>query len=237
MNLSNYNVRDLSYLNTIFNKKIKKNMLVRSSSFYSSDNFDCLVDLRNCLEKQETDSSCKSISLPLYDEKFTNYILGKIKTMKKTQHNYDEINIEIYKECLLGSCGIKSLRSFFQLLIEGKTIRYFCKWGKDRTGIVSMLIENVLDVEQNEIEKDYLISKANLKKLFTKEKILWLIEYKNPYALIMFDRHHQTKLLYLRSAIDAVSKKYGSIEKYIKLELKIQSSEINKIKNNYLLGS
>lgn len=116
----------------------------------------------------------------------------------------------------------KEINIIFNILIKGEGILYFCNAGKDRTGVISMLILMTLGISEELICSDYLKTKDYLNDIIRTNKfsedIINIITPRKDYVE-KFER--------------LFKEKYGSIENYLKV-INIDDKELSIIRSNYL---
>lgn len=117
----------------------------------------------------------------------------------------------------------KQLQEIFNLLLEEQNypILLFDNLGKDRIGVVSFLILKALDVNNEDIFNDYLLSNQYINL--------------QDYALIMYGmpetmQEAMTTALradrdFLEYALENINKEYGSVENYLEKELNLTASK------------
>lgn len=65
----------------------------------------------------------------------------------------------MYKQILFNKKSLEQIRKIFSIISHSDGgVLYHCTSGKDRTGIISILLLYFLDVEYSEIRKDYFTS-------------------------------------------------------------------------------
>ena len=115
------------------------------------------------------------------------------------------------------------------------SILFHCTEGKDRTGIVAMLILYVLDVDMDVIMEDYLFTNN-----VNQEKA------ENCFNMILESTHSEelanqvrdiflAKESYLKSALESIMKEYGNLDNFMEERLDIEPSVRKKFKGNVLL--
>ncbi len=110
---------------------------------------------------------------------------------------------------------------------------FHCTQGKDRTGIVMLLVLSALGVSLDTIYQLYLSfnHRARFKRAAYFLGMNIRFSWKKAVAL---NDTLTAKRLYLRTAIDEIESKYGSILEYLHNEVKISDSDIAKLKQIYL---
>ncbi len=99
---------------------------------------------------------------------------------------------------------------------EGSVL-YHCQEGKDRTGIVSMIIMGLADVARGDIIADYEISSAHLGYIerYDEDEPFSVFRITDPY--------------YMKEAYDYVIRKYGSFEAYL-IYAKCEQKDIDMLR-------
>ena len=241
------NIRDLSYLNNIIKNPIKENLIIRSNSisdFTENDisilkkakKLKTVIDIRDkqeVLKKQYKINNVKYYNIPLF---------GK----QKHKHNKDSgkqkvskiPNIfETYMEMIESKIAKRQIKKILKIVMKQKNccVLYHCTYGKDRTGIITLLILTMLDVDINIIKKDYLYSNYYLESIAEEKYKLYLEKTRDEnYAKQMKDIF-LVKEEYIDHVINYIIEKYGTIINYIEKEIGISKKEIEKFKNNFLI--
>ena len=140
----------------------------------------------------------------------------------------------LYPDLLLDEVAINALRKFFRILIDNPDhVFYFhCSQGKDRAGLVAYVLEIALGVSKEDAREDYLLSNEAM-AIRTQYHIDELKDepfYDETYEKSLRDVF-SAKEEYLDHALEAVDKKYGSMENYITQVLCV---DVEKLRNLYL---
>lgn len=142
--------------------------------------------------------------------------VAEAKDMKMTITEVYEYIVDNYKENIC-----KALKAVANAP-EG-AVFYHCFLGKDRTGILSMLLLTIAGVSEDDIVADYQLTYTYLENyIHTHADSLWDTNAEMHYSL------PQT----MRALISYVKEKYGSIAEYIKLT-GISDEEIEKIRRRF----
>lgn len=252
------NCRDLGGLPTMDGRRIKYGKLIRSSRLYKLPKstkkalkdygVTTIVDLRTENEQNEkprTDiNGIRYVDLPILttsaaaitnDKSVMKIIFNESERIKTEYGTADNYMKAMYCDILLGDAAKDKLKGFIDLAVnEDGCILWFCNQGKDRTGIISMLLEGLLGVEEKTIVADYVASAKFLGKKRRAQKLgLAIVPCPRRYKLILHALIN-VKPQYIRSAIDEVNKAYGSITEYCKQFLGVTQEEINILKEKYL---
>ena len=164
------NIRDFSYIINKNNQTIKAYSIIRSNNinnFSRKDlellkekyNIKTILDLRNKKEVENNPSIINKIkyyNIPLFEKK------RKKKRIDSNNQNISRVpNIyETYMEMIESKEAKKQLKKILKVIMNPKNsnVLFHCTYGKDRTGVISLLILSMLDVDIKDIKEDYLYS-------------------------------------------------------------------------------
>lgn len=203
------NTRDLGGYVTDYGT-IKFGRLIRSDNLkyiteedfqiFEQYNIKTIIDLRHqkeCLEDQSiVPEGVNIIHIPLV-----------IDVEKATSYDYylnTSLSI-IYSE-MLASAKEPIKKILETIMIQDESLLYHCTFGKDRTGIISMLLLGLLGVSDQDIVTNYEVSYANL--LFRKDIRNWQVENKKVLLQSQADDMIET--------LNAFYKTYQSFSNYAK---------------------
>lgn len=147
------------------------------------------------------------------------------------------ISDQMYVEFLQGETGKAGFRDFFRVLLEtpeGSGVLWHCTNGKDRTGVAAMLLLGILNVDEETIMADFMLTntffeeeisamRAQLGKYITDEAML--------DELLVTGRGVHAP--YMQNAIDYIKENYGDIPGYVKTELGLTDADIAKLQMLY----
>ena len=147
------------------------------------------------------------------------------------------ISDQMYVEFLQGDIGKAGFREFFRVLLEtpeGNAVLWHCTNGKDRTGVAAMLLLGVLNVDEETIMEDFLLTnvffeteisamRKQLEQYIQDEAMLeeFMVAGKGVYAP------------YMQNAINYIKDNYGDIPGYVKAELGLTDADIVKLQKLY----
>lgn len=143
----------------------------------------------------------------------------------------------MYEHIVTNETSVRNLAYVFDLITsadEGVTL-WHCQAGKDRCGIVSALFLTILNVHPDTIMEDYLLTNvsANTWAKGIYDKILTSTndaELANRYkATYLADE------IYLKAANEAIIKKWGSPDEFIKHQLNITSEKAAILRRRMIL--
>lgn len=144
---------------------------------------------------------------------------------------------QIYVDYLKDEQGRQGFREFFRILLEneeGKAVLWHCTNGKDRTGVSAMLLLSVLNVDEETIRRDFLLTndffadeiaavRSELEPVVKDEKRL--------EDMLVASRGVSER--YLDNAISYLKDNYGSPVEYVKKELGLTEEDIRILKEKY----
>ncbi|MBQ3265443.1 MAG: tyrosine-protein phosphatase [Ruminococcus sp.] len=149
------------------------------------------------------------------------------------------INENMYTGFLANDMGKKAYSEFFRILLSAdpeRAVLWHCTSGKDRTGLAAMLLLSALGADEETIIADYLLTNdyyapriAGMKQLLRSKGC---DDAYIDQAILVFDAVNER---YLHNAIAYLKKEYGSANGYIRDGLNISQSEIEILKEKYLV--
>lgn len=190
-----------------------------------------VIDLRTpeeatrWLDPMELLPEARLVSLPVFrapsggDTKEAIRELGE--KLASGELNTADLFAGLYPRFVLGEEGIAAYRGLFQelLALEEGAALWHCSAGKDRCGLASVLVETALGVPWDLVEKDYLATNE-------------LIEAKGS-AQSMFDVGG-VDVRYLRAALDAIDKAYGSLDSYLTSALGVDDAARDELRHKFV---
>lgn len=119
-----------------------------------------------------------------------------------------------------------SFRMLFGHLLEDRApLVIHCTAGKDRTGFASALILHALGVPDDVIAEDYLLTNRHYKRDASNASDL---------PADVLDAIGSVETSYLAAAFEAVARKYGDLETYLRDGLRLGTAERTALKALYL---
>lgn len=225
------NLRDIGGCFTINGQQMKWGRLYRSGEICNltqkdEDVLDSLkiktvIDFRN--KKQSTcypdqlDSDITYIQLPIEVNYFNTEIMNRIQDETFLKGDAIIYMQDAYRNIIENYSG--QYAKFFDVLSEPNNypILFHCGWGKDRTGLAAYFLLKILNIEAGYIEDDYMFSNIGIDKRVLLKDVSTLPEpaQEAVTAISMCD------ISQLRYAISCMKKKSGSVDEYIREELKV----------------
>lgn len=253
-----FNTRDLGGMPAANGRKIKREKLIRSGKLYKLPEetvnklqkmgLKTVIDLRIFTEIEEYPDTviegAEYVHLPVLctvtpgitrEKSMTRTMAIESRRIKREFGNADNYMIAMYKTVLLSEEPVALLKKCLRLIIDNDgCILWHCSGGKDRAGIVAMLIESLLGVDEKIIVEDYVASHR-----FQRAKFFW-----NRFGLViapLVPRFKKilfgmmaAKPVYITETINALKEKYGSVQEYCKQVLDITDQDIATLREKYL---
>lgn len=228
-----YNVRELGGYETIDGRRTRKGVFVRSDGTGNLSLKDIEI-LKGMGLKLVIDLRSKD-ELNMYPSKLENIESIEYKNVVM----FDGIHSSMLKGAfpssmgkmyvsLLNSCKDKYAYIFKKFAnIDGLTL-FNCTAGKDRTGVLAMLLLNLVDVSDETIIDDYAISEHNMKVADKKQKqTIKLRGIKVPNYIF------QSNPKNMEYTLDYFKSHYRNSQNYL-LKCGLTLKEIETIKNHFL---
>lgn len=253
-----FNTRDLGGLKAEGGKKIKYGKLIRSGKLekISQETVDALkklgvttiIDLRIFTEVEESpDVLWEGVNyyhLPVLctatpgitrDKSMRITMVKEARRIRQEFGTADNYMSAVYRSILTSEEPKKQLTRALRLIIENEgCVLWHCSGGKDRAGIVAMLVEELLGVDEQDIITDFMASAR-----FQRAKFFWnrlgiivaplTLRFKKILYVMM-----AAKPRYLLDSINEMKEKYGSVVGYCKAELGVTDEDIELMKRKYL---
>ena len=237
------NFRDMGGYPTKDGKQVKWGKIYRSADIskltdadlevFSALNIKMVCDLRGDKEVElapdRLPAGTERIHLPAGSENvggassFTKYM--------KSPESADSLLKSFYQRT--DHLGKKYKPMFDQLLVlkPDHALMFHCSAGKDRTGVGAALILYALGVEEESIYEDYEATNE-FRKEFNGEYIKKLTEQglSESAAKSMM----AAKPEYLKAAFDAITEKYGSVDKFLEKEMGLTADKRSALQAKFL---
>lgn len=217
-----FNTRDLGEYNTIYNRKTRNNIFIRSDvieklsdeelQYFKDNNILTIIDLRDIIESNKKPSYFKNNK----NFKYYNVILkGKnIPKEKDIPFSYMEIINDKDK-----------INQIIDIILKSNTgILFHCNLGKDRTGAISMILLLLAGVSDDDIINNYALSEIYLKDFIDNFHI------QNPKLPKYIGR---SKAKYMKKTLELFYNKYNNIQNYM-YYLGFNDNDINIIQNRFI---
>lgn len=253
-----FNTRDLGGFATEDGRKIKKGKLIRSGKLSKIPpqtveelkklGVTTVVDLRIFTEIEQAPDvlweGVKYVHQPLLctatpgitrDKSMRITMMKEARRIKSEFGTADNYMAATYRSVLFSEEPKRHLTLVLREIIQNEgCILWHCSGGKDRAGIVAMLVESLLGVSEEDIIADFMASAR-----FQRAKFFWnrVAIYTIP-ATLRFKRillvMMAAKPRFLMDSVNEIKEKYGSVVNYCKQELGVTDEDIALMKAKYL---
>jgi protein-tyrosine phosphatase len=180
---------------------------------------ELVVDLRSSSEIESSPSKLQGtdklryLNVPLADRVQSSGFQGPLPA------SMAELYVSLLDE------GRARMREVFVALAESEGLRLFnCTAGKDRTGVVAMLLLDLAGAEEEAIVADYAASEFNLAPALERQKAALLTR-----GIDVPDFVFESKPRDIRAAIGHLRSTYGSAETYL-LSCGLPRSSIDRLR-------
>lgn len=147
------------------------------------------------------------------------------------------ISDQMYVEFLQGDIGKAGFRDFFHVLLEtpeGNAVLWHCTNGKDRTGVAAMLLLGVLNVDEETIMEDFMLTNVFFEAEISamRSQLEQYIQDETMLEEFMVAGKGVSSV-YMQNAISYIKENYGDINGYVKTELGLTDEDIAKLQTLY----
>ena len=252
------NTRDLGGLPTEDGRRIKKGKLIRSGKLYKlpQKTVDALktmgvttvIDLRIPAEKEQHPDTlwdgveyhhlpvlCTATPGITLENNMRRLFAEESKRIKAEFGTADNYMAAMYRYILTSEEPQQYLSRALRLIIENDgCILWHCSGGKDRAGVIAMLVESLLGVNEQVILSDYLASiRFQRGKFFWNRLGLVIVPVSLRFKRILYGMM-ACRPRFITEVTEEIKEKYGSVVEYCKQVLGITDEDIKILKDKYL---
>lgn len=247
-------IDDLRDIKTIDGKKIKPLLLYRSSNLskikdggeklYTKYHVRNVFDLRTEHElenkPEKLTEKINYVHVPTVENAENRTVtkesrLGILKDIANREGGSLEYMRQFYLLLVSSPKSIAGYKAIFKTLLEakeGEATLFHCTQGKDRTGMVLLLILSALNVAKDVIIRKYM--QYNLINWAYKLSIkVAMTLFKSPRLAIALDHLLSARKVYINSAIQEIDEKYGGIDNYLRNIIGLSDNDINLLRLKY----
>lgn len=136
--------------------------------------------------------------------------------------------------------NIEGLKAFFKTLVDdhkGNAMLFHCTAGKDRTGIAGALLMHALDIDEEQIMEDFLLTNKAIDLEATSAKVSQWLSTKSGRSI---DPGDVLPLVgveadFLEECYTSIRAEYGTIDNYLESALGLTASRRNVLKDLFLI--
>ncbi len=190
-----------------------------------------IIDLRN-------DEEITSLINQKDDEfiVYNNKIIEDVRQNDLSKINPDliyDFMLNLYREKFVNTEGFKNEIEYI-LSLNGDTFLFHCTAGKDRTGITGAILMYILGFDSKDIINEYLkIDNILVEHIYDKIK-MFLSEISTEEELLKIKGCATVEEKFILEFISGVKDNYKTIDNYIRENLNLSDSKLNKLRKIYL---
>ncbi len=253
-----FNTRDLGGMPAADGLVIRHDRLIRSGKLYKlpddtvlklkKKGLNLIIDLRIYTEREEYPDTVidgvEYVHLPVLctatpgitrEKSMTKTMAIESRRIKTEFGTADNYMLAMYKMVLFSDEAVGYLRDCLRLIIDNDgCVLWHCSGGKDRAGLVAMLVESLLGVDERMIVADYVASHRFQRAKFFWNRVGLMIAPLVPRFKHILYGMMAAKPKYITDTIAAVKEEYGSINEYCKQRLGVTDEDIALMRSKYL---
>ena len=204
--------------------------------FHPNKYLPTVLEILNCDPQSSfSEAAANVVDLKGENEKLVQS-LENGEVPEKYINDRGENVIESYEDLVTSPIAQKSYGRMLKAVVrrEALPLLHHCRGGKDRTGFGSMLILLLLNIKEEDIVRDYMLTKIIRKERNQLKYDLYhkLVQKKSylDYLMAMID----TRESYIKAAINKIYELFGTPENYFQQHFKLTMAEINRTRDFYL---
>lgn len=244
------NVRDLGGIAVEGGRTVKPGLMFRGGALVNATADDCdllfnqlgiscVVDVRTGWEREAkpdvTVEGVENLHIPFYDfEKvgveYTKPAEGTIAIGRDVACEPDDYYRSLANPLTVGQMR-KGVNEIFTRAMRGQSVYQHCSGGKDRAGIMALLLLTVLGASREDILDDYLFTNESRDKRYAKmfERFLRLADgnEERAHELVVA---HRARPENLDAFYEAIDERYGSMPDFVREQLGIDDAQRERIR-------
>jgi protein-tyrosine phosphatase len=246
------NFRSLGGLLTRDGRRIRGHYLMRSDRLgrltaedwqqLAGAGLATICDLRTTEECQQNHNSVPvelrvlELACQVRNELRGDHSLLHIIEQDPTDAGGERMMIEIYRRLPVQMAqGMRRITD--RLLAGGAPLLIHCTAGKDRTGFAVAMILHALGVPADEIERDYMVSRAWTHAPVHRAALARSLGATIPAAALdaVIDPLLDVRPVYMETARRAITDEFGSIDRYLDAALGLDSAKVERLRELALI--
>lgn len=248
------NIRDLGGYPTVDGRTIKWHKLIRGGDLSELSVADqqtlvdygitVAVDLRSNAERQkypdQVPDQIKLMALPLFNDDETESRTTTQRLQKAYSSNPRSGYLRMlyaYRRLVVNEQPQKAYRQFFSYLEQygtNETVLFHCSAGKDRTGMMTVLLLSVLGVNSEIIRRDYLLTnKFSVPRINHRIELAKKAHMNRSFIASLRDLS-SVSIDYFDQAMTIINYEFGGIQAYLKDVVGLTDADCERLKDIYL---
>ena len=240
-----FNLRDVGGLDAADGKKVKTGRVFRSDNFGQATEADIdyivnelgvrhVIDLRRPAELEQTGRFPEIDGVAFHHFELLHISWESVE-LRVYNDSPEEQIVDFLRQRYSGmmEAGYLAVRDSLDVIAGGEPVVFHCMAGKDRTGIVAALIEDLVGVPRDLMLEDYMLSNDAFEK-----RNNW---YYRGTRLIMskaaadsFRDMYRANEYMLTDMLDYLEKTYGGTEGFFREALGFSAPEVKAFKQKIL---
>lgn len=248
-----HNFRDLGGYETKDGRHVKWHRLIRSGSLAHLNEHDLStlaaipvtvdIDLRAPEEVSQAPDTLPQTAhyyhLPVFkaDETDASHSDEEIMSrILKPDNGYRHM-LDVYRRMVEVPTAKAAYQRMFELLLNNeptKATLFHCTAGKDRTGMAAYLILSALQVPEETILKDYLLTNKVTQSF--REQWLQTLRDKGENEVVVENRRAlgSVSVDYINQAIKSINTNYGNVQNYLTEYFNLSPTDLKQLQELYL---
>ena len=240
------NVRDLGAIPVAGGRRVKKGLILRGGSLHAATERDRdvlfgqlgvkrVIDVRCGWERKEKPdvqvAGVENLHIPFYDLEIVGIEYTEPAAGTKTVGRDVACEPGHFYRSLANPLTVGQMRrgidAVFSAACEGGPVYLHCSGGKDRVGILALLVLTVLGADEDVILDDYLLTNASRDKNYAKmfERFVKFAEGDEKLADELV-RAHRALPANIATFREAVAEAYGSMEEFVHDQLALDDERL-----------
>lgn len=244
------NFRDLGGIPTKDGRVVKWGKIYRSGKlnslsdkdldYFNTLGINTIIDFRDDIEVEKdktrfpSNREVKGVRTPIGDRSGNMQAQLKKQVRSADQDTFDSEKFVADVMRQFVDTFAYQYQPFLDLIAEEENapLLFHCTAGKDRTGLGTGLVLAMLGVDKEVIYDDFMMSNYYRNKLINKtlKKSTLIVKQRVVQPLV------EVKESYIKSAFDAIDKKYGGIDNFLEKEYGLDAEKLESIRNKYLMN-
>ncbi|MDO4982330.1 MAG: tyrosine-protein phosphatase [Eubacteriales bacterium] len=246
------NLRDLGGLKSKDGRSIRHGLLIRSASLFNISDSDAaeltdvlhlktIIDLRSDLERSEKpDKEIKGVSnihIPIFSDTVLGISRDSISLEKLGQTMWLDMAM-LYRGMVDHPMAVRGFANVLYKVMnhpDDGAVLWHCSAGKDRCGMVSVLVEHMLGIDRETIFADYMETNKTAISFADSAFRSFIAKGVPEEAAYKIRSLYVADEAYLEAALSEMETLYGGPDGFIHKALKISDENIEKFRNKCLL--
>lgn len=246
------NLRDLGGLVNTDGKAIKSGLFIRSASLFGISDGDVkkltddmrlktVIDLRSDFERDEKPdremNGVRNLHIPVFSETVLGITRDKISVERLGQSPWLDMPL-LYRGMIDHPMAVEGFSKVLGIIMAHPTdgaVLWHCSAGKDRCGMVSLLVERMLGIDMDSIFDDYMETNKTASAVADMVFEGYIAKGVPRPAAEKIRSLFVADKAYLEAALSEAEQHYGGIDGFIHDGLKISDEQIEAFRNKCLI--